>query len=49
MLIVFGWFLGTINYSCMNASSPVQDKGSIANESIFDRNNIFLTLYVIGS
>ncbi|XP_023900477.2 uncharacterized protein LOC112012314, partial [Quercus suber] len=26
----------TINYSCMNASSPVQDKGSIANESIFD-------------
>lgn len=26
----------TINYSCMNASSPVQDKGSRANESIFD-------------
>ncbi|XP_075655755.1 uncharacterized protein LOC142625891 isoform X4 [Castanea sativa] len=27
---------GTINYSCMNASFPVQDKGSRANESIFD-------------
>nr|XP_023900479.1 uncharacterized protein LOC112012316 isoform X2 [Quercus suber] len=27
----------TINYSCMNAFSPVQDKGSRANESIFDR------------
>nr|POE50571.1 hypothetical protein CFP56_00034 [Quercus suber] len=26
----------TINYSCMNASSPVQDKGSRANESILD-------------
>ncbi|XP_075655753.1 uncharacterized protein LOC142625891 isoform X2 [Castanea sativa] len=26
----------TINYSCMNASFPVQDKGSRANESIFD-------------
>nr|XP_023900478.1 slit homolog 2 protein-like isoform X1 [Quercus suber] len=26
----------TINYSCMNAFSPVQDKGSRANESIFD-------------
>ncbi|KAM3707182.1 hypothetical protein ACJW31_02G004600 [Castanea mollissima] len=26
----------TVNYSCMNASSPIQDKGSIANESIFD-------------
>ncbi|KAL4642293.1 hypothetical protein ACB092_02G005200 [Castanea dentata] len=26
----------TVNYSCMNAFSPVQDKGSRANESIFD-------------
>ena len=42
-------FLGTINYSYMNAFSPVQDKGSRANESIFDRNNIFLILYDIDS
>lgn len=48
MVLIVSGFLGTLDYSCKEAPSPVQEKENRANLSLFDRKHHYTVTYTVS-